>query len=74
MTGPSAQLLGPLLLVVFVLGTDLWVLRDARDRAAEGRPVVLELGTLRIDTPEAWFVACLLLWVVFMPLYLVIRG
>jgi len=75
MTGATtAQLLGPLLFLVFVLGTDLWVLRDARARQAEGRPVVPALGGLRIDSPVAWFAAGLLVWGVFTPLYLVNRG
>lgn len=74
MTGAPGQLIGPVLFLVFVLGTDLGLLRDARARAAGGRPVVLEVATLRIDAPGARFVACLLAWVVFVALHLVTRG
>ncbi len=62
--------MGPVLLLLLVLGTDLWVYLDAETRLARRRPVVAELGGLRLDTPLAWLLGCLLLWVFFLPLYL----
>jgi hypothetical protein len=32
------------------------------------------VGNLRVDTPEAWFLGCVALWVIFMPLYLTATG
>ena len=32
------------------------------------------IGSLRLENPEAWFLGCLLLWVVFVPLYLTATG
>ncbi|MGN6606898.1 MAG: hypothetical protein ACTHMS_07795 [Jatrophihabitans sp.] len=55
--------LGVLLAVGVVVCLDLWVLLDARQWARRGTPVVLRLGALTIETPEAWAVACLLVFV-----------
>ena len=49
---------------------DLWVYRDAKKRQQHGRGPSLSIGSFRVETPEAWFLGCLLLWVVFIPLYL----
>ena len=35
-----------------------------------GQPVLLWSGSLRVETPAAWAAVCLVLWVVFFPLYL----
>lgn len=74
MTGPSAGLLAPLLLLVIICATDAWVYTDARARAERGRPVSFSLGSFVINTPGAWLLACLILWVVFFPLYLTLTG
>ncbi len=66
-------LLAPLVVVGLVVGADLWVLSDARRCARQGTPVVLRFGSLTIGTPEAWAVACLLLFVIFLPIYVVAR-
>jgi cytochrome c oxidase assembly factor CtaG len=55
--------------VVVVLGMDLWLYTDAKAQANSGRPVVFSTRAFVVDTPEAWFVGSLLLWVVFIPLY-----
>ncbi|MBV9604279.1 MAG: hypothetical protein JO027_04200 [Solirubrobacterales bacterium] len=55
------------------LAACLWVYRDAEANVAAGTPVYLQIGALRIDTPEAWAVACSVLLFVFMPLYLAAR-
>lgn len=60
----------PLLALATVLGLDAWVYADARTRARHRSPVEATIGRLTIRTPEAWLLACLLLWVAFFPLYL----
>jgi hypothetical protein len=67
---PSIAALVPLLVI---LATDFWVYLDATTQSSQGTPVFLTYGTFRVDTPAAWFVCCLILWVVFFPLYLVAR-
>ena len=63
------------LLVVMALGaTSLWVLEDARSRVQLDRPVVARFGDLTIDRPEVWAALCLLVVVLFLPLYLVARS
>src|SRR5262249_36174683 len=57
-------------LLFFLVGTDAWVYRDAARQRDAGEPVVLVVGALRIETPEEWLIACLLLWIVAFPLYL----
>ena len=47
-----------------------WVYRDARDQATRGRPVTGTLGSLQLQTPAAWLVACLLLPEVALMAYL----
>ncbi|GAB3806882.1 hypothetical protein [Micromonospora zhanjiangensis] len=69
MSGLSPVLLSIAVLLV-MFGSDLWVLTDARGRARRGDPVSVRIGNLRVETPEAWFLGCLVLWVIFMPLYL----
>ncbi len=56
-----------------VFATDAWVYVDAGRQRDAGEPVVLVVGRLRIETPEAWVLACLVLWVIAFPLYLVGR-
>jgi hypothetical protein len=59
-----------LVLLFLVLGTDVWVYLDAAGQRDAGEPVVLAIGALRIETPGAWLIACLLLWVIAFPAYL----
>jgi hypothetical protein len=56
------------LLVVVAIGT--WVYMDAKVQAEHGEPVVFTWGSLKVDTPAQWFVASLLVAVLFVPLYL----
>lgn len=65
--------LGPLLIAAVVVGLDLWVLADARRSATQGTPVVFRFGSLTIGTPAAWAIACLLVFAIFMPIYVVAR-
>ncbi len=63
----------PIVGLVAWLAGCLWVYRDAKTNAAAGTPVYLQIGTLRIDTPEAWAIACLAFLIVLLPLYLAAR-
>jgi hypothetical protein len=63
----------PLVVLAALMVMDLWVYRDASARAEQGRPVVFSLGSLRIDSPGTWLAACLVLSVLFIPIYLSIR-
>lgn len=74
MTVLSPALLVPIAFVLFVLVSDAWVYADARQRARRGERVSVAIGTLRIDTPAAWFLGCLVLYVIFLPLYLTATG
>jgi hypothetical protein len=65
--------IGPLFLLVVVLATDVWVYRDALTHERRGRPVEVSFGSLQVDTPTAWLLGCLVLWVIFLPLYLTAR-
>lgn len=69
----SATYLLALVPLLAWLGACLWVYRDAKANVAAGTPIYLQIGTLRIDTPEAWAMACAALLFVFMPLYLAAR-
>jgi len=60
--------------LVVVLSTDLWVYTDAKAQRDHGTPVIFALGSFKVDTPAAWFVGCLILWIVFFPLYIIGRG
>lgn len=52
---------------------DLWVLSDAQRLARQGTPVVVRFGPCTIATPQAWTVACLVVFVIFVPVYAVAR-
>lgn len=60
----------PVVFAVVVLASDAWVYWDARARHDGGDPVRVSIGPLTVETPEAWFLGVLVLWVVFLPLYL----
>lgn len=62
--------LSPLVLIVTLDG---WVYTDARSRHGTDREVRATIGSFEIDTPELWLTLCLLLFVLFFPMYLVAR-
>ena len=64
----------PVLVLLVILAIDLWVYADAKQRADHGAPVVVRIGAIVLKTPETWFVGCLILWIVFFPLYMVRRA
>jgi hypothetical protein len=70
---PGSALL-PVLVILVLVVFDVGVYLDAKRCAAEGSPVVLRVGTFVVETPLAWFVGCLVLWIVFFPLYLISRA
>jgi hypothetical protein len=63
----------PFIVLALFWASDLWVFEDARKRHQLGTPVVWAGGPLRLETPVVWLIACLLLWIVFFPLYLFSR-
>jgi hypothetical protein len=73
MLGLSVSAVVPIFVVLFVVSADLWVDADARAHEDPGTPVVFSVAFLEVDSPAAWFVGCLLLWIVFFPVYLDLR-
>jgi hypothetical protein len=71
--GISVIAVVPVVVIVFALATDLWIYADAKAQDDRGTPVVLSWGGFRLDTPVGWLAACLIVWIVFVPLYLVGR-
>lgn len=69
----STAALVPVLVVLVVLASDAWVYRDQKMQSAAGHPVVFSLGKFRLDSPTSWFVGCLVMWIVFFPLYVIGR-
>jgi hypothetical protein len=70
---PPAALVS-ILVLLLVLGIDAWVYADAKGRLKRGNPVAFSVGSFRVESPEMWFLGCLILWVVFIPLYLTVTG
>jgi hypothetical protein len=66
----SPSSLVPFVLLALLLLTVAWVYQEATTHREAGEPVVLWSGSLRVETPAAWATFCLVLWVVFFPLYL----
>lgn len=66
----SPTLLGPLVLLALLLLTVAWVYQDATTHAEDGERVVLWTPAFRLESPAAWAAVCLVLWVLFFPLYL----
>jgi hypothetical protein len=64
----------PILVLLALLATDLWVYADAKAHKERGTPVVFSAGYLNVDTPVAWFLCCLVLWILFFPLYITRRN
>jgi hypothetical protein len=72
-SGLPAGAFGPILVLLLVLASDFWVFEDAKARRERGTPVVFT-GFVNLETPGDWFVGCLLVWIVFFPLYIMRRG
>lgn len=56
--------------VLAMLAAACWVYTDAREQAQRGNPVVMSVNSFELSTPAAWFVCCLLMGELFLPLYL----
>jgi hypothetical protein len=63
----------PFVALAALLGTCAWVYRDAQAQVDAGTPVVLQIGSFRVDTPQAWAAGCLVLFILLFPLYLAAR-
>ena len=50
-----------------------WVCLDEAAQCRRGTPVVFSFGAFHLDSPTDWFGACLFLWVIFFPLFLLGR-
>ncbi len=65
----------PVLLVLgLAAATDAWVYRDAARMDEQGTPVVFATTSFTLETPESWLIACLVLWVIALPLYVTVRN
>jgi hypothetical protein len=60
----------PILVLLVVLAWDLWVFTDAKTRFERGDPIAISIGSYDVNTPAAWLVLCLFLWIIFFPLYI----
>lgn len=63
----------PLILGALLIGVAGWVLRDARSREKEHRPVTVTVLGLTVESSSDWAALCLLLFALAFPLYLVAR-
>jgi uncharacterized membrane protein YhdT len=70
----SAADLVPLLVIGLGISVVLWVYGDAKRHAEVGNPVVRRVGNHTVDTPAAWAVGCLVLSIIFIPLYITSRA
>lgn len=70
----SRGLIGSGFALAIIAPLDVWVYLDARRREREGDSVGVEVGSLRFDKPGQWLAGCLLLFVAFLPAYLVARN
>jgi hypothetical protein len=71
--GASTVSLVPIFLVLLIAATALWVYQDATAHARRDTPVRFVAGSIEVSTPIVWAVGCLVLWVIFMPLYVTCR-
>ena len=63
----------PFIVLAALIVVDLWVYSDASAHAEQGKPVVFSVGSFQVDRPDTWFAVCLILSVIFIPIYLTIR-
>lgn len=63
----------PLMLGALLIGVAGWVLRDARTREKEHRPVTVTVLGFTVESSTDWAALCLLLFALAFPLYLVAR-
>jgi hypothetical protein len=64
----------PIVVLIALVSLDLWVYADAKAHLERGTPIVFWTQTFSVETPATWFLACLLLSVIFIPLYISMRS
>ncbi len=69
----AAAAFAPILILVAVLASDLWVYLDESAQCKRGTPIVFSYGMFKLDSPRRWIGACLIFWILFFPLYVVGR-
>jgi hypothetical protein len=69
----SGPVIGPVLVLALVIVSDAWMVWDASRRSARHDEVVAQVGPVVLDTPARWLIACLVLWIIAFPMYLVAR-
>lgn len=69
----SQGLAGSAFALALIVPVDLWVYLDARRRERVHDEVQLEFGPLTFDRPSQWLAGCIVLFVIFVPAYLVAR-
>jgi hypothetical protein len=63
------------LIWIVIIGTSIWVYFDAKAIGMKSGEVISgKMQGLDSYGPGSWLVGCLLLWIVFFPLYLMKRG
>ena len=68
----AAQLL-PLLPLLLIILSSVWILQDARRFEREHRPVVVIVFGRHIEDPPTWAALSLVLFIFVFPMYLVAR-
>ena len=61
------------ILFVCYVTTTAWVFSDAKRRAEADAPVVVSFGAFTLSTPSEWLAACVIGWVIALPVYLTNR-
>lgn len=69
----NASNLIPILAAAAVVVSDVWVMWDASRRTADDASVRARIGPVVLTQPTQWFLACIVLWLIVFPLYLVAR-
>ena len=64
----------PIVVVLVILGADIWLYTDAKAHAENGDPVTFSVGPIQLDSPEVWALVCLVLSVLCFPLYFASRN
>lgn len=71
--GVTSGLTVTVIAVMVLIILDVWVYLDARSHTRQNEPVAVQLGGFTIDAPRVWVAFCVVLFVIFFPLYLVAR-
>jgi hypothetical protein len=69
----SQGLVGSAFALALLVPVDLWVYLDARGRERAQDRVQLAVGPLVFERPSQWLAGCIVLFVIFVPAYLVAR-